>query len=317
MKVAIVGGGVCGLYLASRLGEKHKVLLFEKKETIGGKACSSLVSERIFHFLPEAKKIIRHKIEGINIHFPFQSLYVDFKKNFFVFERDALENLLFLKAKKRAQIFLGREINEFPINFQKVIFATGANSFFKNNRVKKVYFGIQGFEEIKDHSSRAEVFPTKNGFIWKIPRGRDREWGIVEEKERAYQIFEEFLKKNKIKIKNKRSSYVFQGISFSKSNKYTTVGEAKGLVKPWSFGGIIWGLFSCDLLVKNFPNFLNYEKEIKKIFRFQILFSQFLKKLVYFIGFHLPFLFLIKKYQIDGDFFGTWIFKRIIKKEDD
>ncbi|MBC7074282.1 FAD-dependent oxidoreductase, partial [Candidatus Parcubacteria bacterium] len=61
MKVAIVGGGISGLFLASRLAEKSEVFLFEKKETVGGKACSALYSARIFEFLPESKKFIKNK----------------------------------------------------------------------------------------------------------------------------------------------------------------------------------------------------------------------------------------------------------------
>jgi len=38
MKVAIVGAGICGLYLAWKLSEKgYSVTVFEKKEKIGKK----------------------------------------------------------------------------------------------------------------------------------------------------------------------------------------------------------------------------------------------------------------------------------------
>jgi len=313
MKVAIVGGGICGLYLAYQLGEKEDVFLFEKREGIGKKACSSLVSERIFHFIPQSQKIIKHKIKGVCIYFPSREIFVNFKKDFFVFERKDLENLLLSLAQKRAKIYFSKEIKEIPEGFQRIIFADGAFSFSQKFLLKnhaKIYFGIQGFEEKEDYSQITEVFPTKNGFIWKIPRGQDREWGIVEKKEDAFKIFDLFLKKRNIKIKNKKSSLISQGFLFpkKKEERWAIVGEARGLVKPWSFGGIIWGLTACEILKKIFPHFLNYEKELRKTFIFQVLFSQFLKKIVYFTGFNFPFLFFLKNYEIDGDFFDFSVF---------
>ncbi len=51
-KVAIIGAGVIGLYLAWRLKQKgHEVVVFEKKDKIGGKPCTALVSERIKEYL--------------------------------------------------------------------------------------------------------------------------------------------------------------------------------------------------------------------------------------------------------------------------
>jgi len=313
MKVAIIGGGICGLYLASKLGEKEDVFLFERKQKIGNKACSSLVSERIFHFIPEAKKIVKHKINGVRLQFPSREIFINFKKDFFVFEREDLEDLLLLIAQKKSKIFFSKEIKEIPEGFEKIIFADGAFSFsqkFLLRGFKKVYLGIQGFEEKEDFSQTTEVFPTKNGFIWKIPRGQDREWGIVEKKEDAFKIFNHFLEEKEIKIREKRSSFISQGFLFPKrkEERYAIVGEARGLVKPWSFGGIIWGLNSCEILIKNFPDFLSYEKQIRKIFAFQILFSHFLKKIVYFAGFNFPFLFFLKNYEIDGDFFDFSVF---------
>ena len=46
--VAIIGGGICGLYLSWKLSRKgHLVTVFEKKKKIGNEICSGLFSERI------------------------------------------------------------------------------------------------------------------------------------------------------------------------------------------------------------------------------------------------------------------------------
>ena len=36
-KIAIIGGGICGLYLASKLSDTNKVEVFERKKEIGKK----------------------------------------------------------------------------------------------------------------------------------------------------------------------------------------------------------------------------------------------------------------------------------------
>jgi hypothetical protein len=58
---------------------------------------------------------------------------------------------------------------------------------------------------------------------------------------------------------------------------------------------------SANLLLKNFPDFLKYQKETKKFFLLNASFSKLAKKLVYFLGFNFPHL-LPSKCKIDGDF---------------
>ena len=57
MKVAIVGAGINGLYLAWKLsGMGHEVSVFEKRNKIGKEVCSGLFSERILDFFPQSEK---------------------------------------------------------------------------------------------------------------------------------------------------------------------------------------------------------------------------------------------------------------------
>lgn len=127
------------------------------------------------------------------------------------------------------------------------------------------------------------------------------EYGIIEKPERAKKIFDDLLKKNNIKLTNTASALVSQGLIVSKNPKVTLCGDAAGLTKPWSGGGVVWGLIAANLLFKNFPDFIKYKNDIKKFFWPRIIFSEFITKIVYFLGFHFPWL-LPKNVKIESDF---------------
>ena len=130
MKVAIVGAGICGLYLAQKLAEKgNKVTIFEKRQKIGKDVCSGLFSERIFNFLPESKKLPANEIKRALIHFPKKTINVNFKKRFVAMNHAALDNLAADKAKTLGvEIRLGRNINDLPKNFDRIVGCDGALS---------------------------------------------------------------------------------------------------------------------------------------------------------------------------------------------
>jgi len=321
MRVAIVGAGITGLYLAWKLSEKgHQVTVFEKREKIGKEVCSGLLSQRILDFIPESKKLIQNQIEYCLIHLPSESeareevkllrtpkrtLKIKFSKKFFVINHNELDGLVFNLAKKAgANIILNHKINSIPSEFDKVIGCDGALSQIRKNlglKDPKFYLGIQGFLKVEDNTNYVETWPTKQGFIWKIPRGKEIEYGIIEKPNLAKKLFEEFLNKNNLSLENIKSALISQGLIIPKNKNITLCGEAAGLTKPWSGGGVVWGLMAADILLKNFPDFLKYQKEIKSFFLPKIIFSKIAKTLVYFFGFNFPW-FLPKDFTIEGDF---------------
>jgi flavin-dependent dehydrogenase len=310
MKVAIIGAGASGLYLAWKLSEKNnEVFVFERKEKVGGKACSGLFSERIFEFIPESKKLAKNEINFCKIHFLKKTIFLRFKRRFFVFNRSEFDNLLKnLAESSGAKIFFNKNVShsdlqKFLKEFDRILGCDGANSvvrdFLKLPRLK-FYLGIKGIEKKENFSNFVETWPTKNGFLWKIPRGKEIEWGIMEEIKSAKKIFEDFLKNQNLKLEKIESAIIPQGFIIPKNKKITLCGDSAGLTKPWSGGGVIWGLTAANLLLKNFPDFLKYQKEMKRFFLLNVFLSRLVKKLVYFFGFN--FLLLPKSLRIDGDF---------------
>ena len=307
LKTAIVGAGICGLYLAWKLSQKgYNVTVFEKKEKIGKQACSGLFSERILEFIPESKKLIQNQIDSVLIHFPRRTIRIKFSKRFLVMSHFELDNLVAgLAAASGAKIILNHSVNSLPEGFGRVIGCDGPNSVIRKSLGlgnPAFRLAIQGFIPVKeDNSDFVETWPVKNGFIWKIPRRKETEYGAIGNPREVKTVFENFLNKNNLQLDRMASAVVPQGLLISPDSSIALCGDAAGLAKPWSGGGVIWGLISSEILLKNFPDFLKYQKELKRFFLPKIILSGIATKMAYFLGLNLPW-FLPKNVRIEGDF---------------
>jgi len=320
MKLAIIGAGTCGLYLGWKLAKKGGgITIFEKNSGLGNKVCSGLFSERILQFVPESKKLIEKEINSVFIHFPKKTIRVNFSKKFLIINHSKLDNLLLdLAQLSGTEIILNKTISELPEGFDRIIGCDGAYSFVRralNLPNPFLRLGIQGFAAGSSNDNFVEVWPCKNGFLWKIPHKNQTEYGIIANLNEAYKIFNKFLEQNKILIKNVKARVIPQGLIVPlnpsikastelgrmSSGQVTLCGDAAGLTKPWSGGGVIWGLTAADILLETFPDFQAYSKKIKRFFTFKILISKLAVKLVYFLGFNIPWL-LPNRTTIESDF---------------
>ncbi|MFC1789602.1 FAD-dependent oxidoreductase, partial [Patescibacteria group bacterium] len=249
MKVAIVGAGICGLYLAWKLSENgNQVTVFEKKKDIGKSPCSGLFSERILKLIPESETLIQNRIGSVLINFPRKKIKIQFSKKFFIMNHAELDRLVAALAKKSgAEIITNKNVNDFPEGFDRIIGCDGALSQIRKKLElpeSRFRVGIQKVVSLtggEKEEGLVETWATKSGFIWKIPREKDIEYGILEEKGKAQEIFKKFLIKNNIKKEGLESALVPHGFSVPKNNRITLCGDAAGLTKPWSGGGVVWG----------------------------------------------------------------------------
>lgn len=302
MKTAIIGGGISGLYTGWKLNDE--VDIFERKKTIGNDVCSGLFSERILDFIP-CKNLIENEIKSAYLHFPKKTVKINFSKKFLVMSHKKLDILTASLAKKSgAKIHLNSNVRTLPKGYDRIIGCDGASSYVRRSLFLKdpnFRLGIQGFVKGKDSSDFVDVWPFRNGFIWKIPRGNQIEYGAMGNLGQTSYIFKGFLKKNKISAKDIKSKVIPQGFIMPYNEKIALLGDAAGLTKPWSGGGVIWSLSAADILVKNFPDFTAYQREMKKFFYPKIVLSKTATIMAYTLGLKIPWV-LPYNIHIESDF---------------
>ena len=314
-KVAIIGAGPVGLYIAKELQQRGwELVVFEKNDKVGQKPCSSLISERIKTFIPEVVDIIQAKVKAVTVHFKKRDIKLGIRPPFLLFERSRLDHLLLGLAKQSGvKVLFNQAIAKIPSGFFRVIGTDGALSFIRRELGlpnPNLRLGIQYFVPNQEGASEVEVWPItfynkpKYGFLWKIPRGDVVEYGGLGNSQEIKDALASFLEKKGIAFQSSKlkAALVPQGLILPNLENITLCGDAAGLTKPTTGGGLVWGLKAADLLIKNFPDFKKYRKVAKNFFHFKILKGKAEVIVGYFLGRHYPFI-LPKKITVDADLF--------------
>ena len=318
MRVGIVGCSVNGAYLAYKLASGgHDVTVFEAKKEVGGKPCSGLVSERLWGFIPRNDSLIENRIDMTVIRFPKMKVTVEFSHPMLALKRGELDRYVAdLAEKAGAKIKTGHRVTKIIAlgkskphlvaenggrtavqEFDRIIGCDGANSVVRSYAKAgnpSIRLGIYATLKRKDKKNFVEVSPTQNGFKWKIPRGDTVEVGALERPERVKKMF------RRAKSLGMHSAIIPEGLVVSKDKRFALCGDAAGLTKPWSGGGIIWGMTAADLLAASKLDTTKYNRSLERHFGPKIFFSRIARKAVFLAGTKLPFL-LPKKVFIDSD----------------
>jgi flavin-dependent dehydrogenase len=310
-KVAIIGGGVIGMYIGWKLSEKgNEVTLFEQKEkeVADFKCCSGLVSQRVKDFIPIEDEVIKNVIDHCEIIFPKKNIRLSFNPPHLALDREAMMRCL-ISLNERAGTILkfGMRVEGIPSGFDKVIVCNGANSIQRGEGIS-FRLGAQLLVKKDDHSHHVETYPIRSGFCWKIPRGSMVEYGIMTNSRILKKEFDIFLKRMDIDIgSGKFYSAAIPKPRFSHNplslgdGETFFCGDAIGLTKPWSGGGIIWGLTAADILINNLDSVGGYRREVNKKFRYHIIKGHISNGLVNWAGVNIPLL-LPSEVAYDNDF---------------
>ena len=322
MKIGVVGCGINGAYLAWKLSKSNEVEVFEKNSTIGEKPCSELISERIWNFIPKRNDLIRNVIEDLIIHFHKRDVKIKFYPKMIVVDRRQMANYItelarqngakinlnsevkrfFYVNNKRPQICVSDRIHEFDY----LVGCDGYNSIIRKSLGIKDPLNILGiYTRIKKKLKKnvIDVYPLENGISWTIPRKDEVEYGVYERADIARNEFKSFCRKMRISPKEIYSHVIPSRLTKMQKGRIALSGDAIGLTKPWSYGGIIWGLIADDILIKDFPNFAKYEEQVRKFFEPKIFYSKVALFAGKFLGDKLSFL-APKEIWFDGD----WVF---------
>jgi geranylgeranyl reductase family protein len=331
MRVGIVGCGPVGAWTAWKLAEKgNDVTVFEQKMAPGGKVCSGLISERLWDFVPKSARLVQNEITQIKMHFPKHEVLLELQPKMMVIDRTALDRYvadladragakiefnsqftkLFSFRGNRLQVTIEAvkprpDVQQTRVyEFDYLIGADGAASQVRRQAglpEPHQRLGLQAKVLRTSKGDSVDVWPIPGGFNWAIPRGGQIEYGTMAPTSTAAKEWRIFRTMKHIKEREARAAMIPMARLPIRAvtKRVALVGDAAGLTKPWSGGGVIWGLSAAKLLVERFPNLSAYSRALDRKFAARLIFGSIVAKLVERFYRLVP-----KKISIDSD----WIY---------
>ncbi|MEM5871817.1 MAG: NAD(P)/FAD-dependent oxidoreductase [Candidatus Aenigmatarchaeota archaeon] len=284
--IIVIGAGPIGLYsayLCENLG--YKVLVIEEDEEIGKPLkCSGLISRNIKKFFSDIENwdVVENEVSCAILHSKNIELKLKKDKAAYVINRSLFDKKISelinseIKLKCKAEkIFFEKgscvkiKTNKGSFETETVLFCDGPNSICNLSKTKILVKGVFGLINKKNYDNYVDLYfnkkELKDGFFWKIPRGEKTEYGLWG-KNANFDMLENFFK---IKVHEKHAGLIpIKSVIKSYGERFLLIGGSAGQNKPWSGGGVIYGLLCAQIAAK----------VIEKAFRFNNFSESILKE---------------------------------------
>ncbi|MBI4150516.1 NAD(P)/FAD-dependent oxidoreductase [Candidatus Woesearchaeota archaeon] len=292
MRISIIGAGPSGSYAAFLLANQgHDVHVFEEHASIGNPVqCTGIVTHAIWDLIPKNDSIIKLELDKVKIHAP-NGTTVDFALKEFILDRAGLDKYIAQLAKKAGATyhlnhkfagFDGTNIRvrhngkeqTFPSDI--TIGADGPTSEVAKAAdiwvPRKVWGGVQATIQGNYDQTAFDVFfgeEFKDFFAWVVPESKTLARIGIASEHKARDMFEHITKVYPGKLVGWQSGPIpIYDKNIPVQNKEHTVflvGDAAGLVKATTGGGIITGMLSSKILAASIASDKDYAKALKPL----------------------------------------------------
>ncbi len=264
--VIIVGAGPVGCYAARQLlaqKPKPRVLLLDGASKPGHKACSGLYSTHLKTFVPIRKQWLEHTVRGavlhgpkgaaVHVRKPGTAAYVVHRARFCAWLQKGLpiRKPVRVTALTSHEDHIALHASQGLYRAKLVFGCDGATSTVRKAaklpEPKEKVTGLIALARERDASMDVELFfdrtKAADGFFWRIPRGRTVEYGLFATKATFPQLLSFFPQLRTLEH-HKEGALIPIGPTRTYADRVLLLGDAAGITKPWSGGGVIFG-FTC------------------------------------------------------------------------
>jgi flavin-dependent dehydrogenase len=235
--------------------------------------CSGLISKNLDLFVRPPASCIEHRVRGAVIHGPGGSeislmkpgtaAYVIDREGFDRYLASRVNSKIRLNSPVKSLSYSGAGVSVISgkgsVRARAVIGCDGPSSMVRRHfraSPAELLTGIIAILPMEDFSDRVELWFDRavcDGFLWRIPRGRSLEFGMLGSRV-SFRSLEAFFSIKPGYVR--RAGPIPVGPCKSYFRRTLLVGDAACQVKPWSGGGVVYGMTCAGHAVGTLTNCL-------------------------------------------------------------